>query len=337
MLDVSGFELTQEEIDMLDHPLVGGLILFSRNYYDQKQLSDLVRHIRNVTRNDVVIATDHEGGRVQRFREGFSKIPAMGSIAHNSDENTKQSSYLCEQFGWLMASELLAFDIDISFAPVLDIHGVSEVVGDRSFHQLPEKIVQLASEFIKGMHRAGMCATGKHFPGHGNVLEDSHIAMPIDKRNKQQIFDLDMAIFKAIHQQGLLDAVMPAHVIYPDVDDLPAGFSQKWIKHILRQDLGFNGVVFSDDLSMQGAVQMGGIVDRAELALAAGCDMVLVCNDPQGAAKVIDGLPSNITLAANSLDRIKNLRKTTSLDFATLKKSKDYQVASRVLDQFYAN
>jgi beta-N-acetylhexosaminidase len=337
MLDVSGFELTHEEIDMLDHPLVGGLILFSRNYYDQKQLSDLVRHIRSVTRNEVLIATDHEGGRVQRFREGFSKIPAMGSIALQSNEKPAQSDYLCEQFGWLMAAELLAFDIDISFAPVLDIHGVSAVIGDRSFHQRPEKIVQFASQFIKGMHRAGMSATGKHFPGHGNVLEDSHVAMPVDNRRKEDIFALDMAIFKAIHQQGLLDAVMPAHVIYPDVDELPAGFSHTWIRQILRQELDFNGVVFSDDLSMQGAVQMGNIVDRAKLAIDAGCDMVLVCNDPKGAANVIDGLPSDLDLHIDSLDRIKSLKKTAGLDFSKLKKTSDYHIASKVLDKFYAN
>jgi beta-N-acetylhexosaminidase len=337
MLDVSGFELTHEEIDILDHPLVGGLILFSRNYYDQKQLSDIVRHIRSVARNDILIATDHEGGRVQRFREDFSKIPAMGSIAYQSNENIQQASYLCEQFGWLMAAELLAFDIDISFAPVLDIHGVSEVIGDRSFHQQPEKIIQLASEFIKGMHRAGMSATGKHFPGHGNVLEDSHIAMPVDQRSKEDIFAVDMAIFKSINQQGLLDAVMPAHVIYPDVDDLPAGFSQTWIKQILRQELGFDGVVFSDDLSMQGAVQMGNIVERAELAIVAGCDMILVCNDPKGTVKVIDSLPSDTDLQIQGTDRIKNLKKTAKIDFSSLKKTTEHQNACRALDKFYAN
>lgn len=337
MLDVSGYELTHEEIDILDHPLVGGLILFSRNYHDQNQLADLVGHIRSVTRNELLIATDHEGGRVQRFRQGFSKIPAMGSIDRKSAENPQQSEFFCEQFGWLMAAELLAFDIDLSFAPVLDIHGVSAVVGDRSFHRQPEKILQLASAFIQGMHRAGMSATGKHFPGHGNVLEDSHIAMPVDNRDKQDIFELDMAIFQRIHQQGLLDAVMPAHVIYPAVDDLPAGFSEQWIKHILRQDLQFNGVVFSDDLSMQGAVQMGDIVQRAELALAAGCDMVLVCNDPTGTAKVIDGLPANFALQSSSLDRLKTLKKAACSDFATLQKSMDYQIARRALDQFNAN
>lgn len=335
MLDVSDCELTLEEIDILDHPLVGGLILFSRNYYDQKQLKDLVKHIRNVARNDLLIATDHEGGRVQRFRQGFSQIPAMGKIA-SSDQFDLDPKLLSEHFGWLMAAELLAFDIDISFAPVLDIHGVSEVIGDRSFHQQPEQIITLASEFIRGMHRAGMSATGKHFPGHGNVLEDSHIAMPVDKRSKDEIFAVDMAIFKAIHQQGLLDAVMPAHVIYPAVDDLPAGFSEKWIQQILRRDMQFDGVVFSDDLSMQGAVQMGGIVKRAELAIAAGCDVVLVCNDPTGAVKVIDGLSSKTTKLPES-NRLQRLRKSPSADFAALTSSSDYQDANRMLDRFYAN
>lgn len=336
MLDVSDYELTPEEIDILDHPLVGGLILFSRNFYDQKQLKDLVKHIRSVARNDLVIATDHEGGRVQRFRQGFSAIPAMGDIA-SSIQHDLNPELLSEQFGWLMAAELLAFDIDISFAPVLDIHGVSEVIGDRSFHQQPEQIITLASQFIRGMHRAGMRATGKHFPGHGNVLEDSHIAMPVDKRNKDEIFSVDMAIFKAIHQQELLDAVMPAHVIYPAVDELPAGFSEKWIKQILRQDMQFDGVVFSDDLSMQGAVQMGDIVQRAELAIAAGCDVVLVCNDPTGAVKVIDGLSTKTAQLLDKPNRLKRLRKSDFFDFATLTSSSDYQIASRALDRFYAN
>ncbi|WP_233267251.1 beta-N-acetylhexosaminidase [Paraglaciecola sp. L3A3] len=333
MLDIAGYELSLEEIDKLDHPLVGGLILFSRNYYDQKQLADLVKHIRMVTRNDVIIATDHEGGRVQRFRQGFSKIPAMGDIAIKSDYYDLKDEDVCQHLGWLMAAELQAFDIDISFAPVLDIHGVSEVIGDRSFHQQPAQIIKLASHFIKGMHQAGMKATGKHFPGHGNVLEDSHIAMPVDKRTRQDIFEHDMAIFAAIHQQGLLDAVMPAHVIYPDVDDLPAGFSSTWIKQILREQLAFDGVVFSDDLSMQGAVQMGDIVQRAELAITAGCDMVLVCNDATGATKVIDGLPSNMphSLRANSL------RKQACLDFKSLQKTDRYLGVQKILDQFHAD
>ena len=337
MIDVSGYELTHEEIDMLDHPLIGGLILFSRNYHDQSQLVDLIKHIRMVTRNDLIIAVDHEGGRVQRFRKDFSLIPAMGKLypkfADENPQNLIKSNTWAEQFGWLMAAELLAFDIDISFAPVLDINGVSEVIGDRGFHQQPQQIVRLASGFIKGMHRAGMKATGKHFPGHGNVKEDSHIAMPVDKRSKAEIMALDMQIFKEIHQQGLLDAVMPAHVIYPAVDELPAGFSRQWIGQILREELAFDGVVFSDDLSMQGAVQMGDIITRTNLAIDAGCDMALVCNDPKSAAYVLDQLPSDLVVS----QRPATLKKAKSSNFLTLQKSADYQQAKRALDEFYAN
>ena len=337
MLDVSGYELTHEEIDILDHPLVGGIILLSHNYYDHHQLSDIVGHIKSVTRNDVIVATDHDGGRIQRFSDDFSTIPGMGSIILRSKEVSHTASDLCEQFGWLMAVELLAFDIDISFAPALDIHGVSTLIGSPSFQQQPEEIVHLASAFITGMHRAGISATGKHIPGQGNMLEDPHIAMPVDNRIKPDIFALDMEIFKGLEQQGLLNAVMPAHVIYPDVDDLPVTFSKKWLKQILRQDFGFEGVVFSDDLSMPGLVSMGNIVDRAELAIAAGCDMVLVCNDPKGAVSVIDGLPSDISLTKSRVDGIKALKKPKGLDFPRLKKTSDYQVASKLLDQFYAN
>ncbi|WP_340676699.1 beta-N-acetylhexosaminidase [Paraglaciecola sp.] len=336
MIDVSGYELTHEEIDKLDHPLVGGLILFSRNYHDQSQLKDLIKHVRMVTRNDVVVAVDHEGGRVQRFRKDFSLIPAMGKIYPATDSDNVQkltsSAYLAEQFGWLMAAELLAFDIDISFAPVLDINGVSEVIGDRGFHSQPQHIVRLASQFIKGMHRAGMKATGKHFPGHGNVKEDSHIAMPVDHRSRAAIMALDMQIFKDLQQQGLLDAVMPAHVIYPAVDDLPAGFSQQWIRQILRKELKFDGVVFSDDLSMQGAVQMGDILTRTNLAINAGCDMALVCNDPNSAAYLLDKLPSDLVVS----QRPAKLKKGLHADFNALQKTADYQCASRALDEFYA-
>jgi beta-N-acetylhexosaminidase len=336
MIDVSGYELTPEEIDILDHPLVGGLILFTRNYHDQKQLRDLVKHIRSVARHSLLIAVDHEGGRVQRFRQGFSAIPAMGTLFDQTRSNEAQAIVKSEQraahFGWLMAVELMAFDIDISFAPVLDVRGISEVIGDRSFHHQAEHVIRLASHFIRGMNKAGMQATGKHFPGHGSVKEDSHVAMPVDRRERSEIFALDMHIFKAIHQQGLLAAVMPAHVIYPAIDELPAGFSTIWIQQILRKELAFDGVVFSDDLSMQGAVQMGSIVDRARLAQAAGCDMVLVCNNPKGASQVIDALPSNLTAT-----RVKQLRKGVHVDFATLQKSPDYRSAKRALDEFHAH
>jgi beta-N-acetylhexosaminidase len=337
MLDLSGCELTPEEKDLLDHPLIGGVILFSRNYHDQKQLKELVEQLRMVTRNRVLIATDHEGGRVQRFRQDFSLIPAMGSIYKRTEHNIDLSKAYCEQFGWLMAAELLAFDIDISFAPVLDVDGVSEVIGDRGFDPSPEIVVPLASEFIKGMHRAGMKSTGKHFPGHGSVVEDSHIAMPIDLRSEQEIVDYDMRIFSEIHKQGLLDAVMPAHVIYPQVDELPAGFSKVWMQKYLRGKMQFDGVIFSDDLSMQGAVQIGNIAQRADAALVAGCDMVLVCNNPNGAAQVIDSLPSDAFVDHPLKRRLARLAKASADDFHTLRRSKEYKNAQNELERFYAN
>ena len=333
MLDVSAYELTAEEKEMLDHPLVGGLILFTRNYHDQKQLTELVGQIRKHARNQILLAVDHEGGRVQRFRDGFSRIPAMGALYDRAAGDLDVASEYAEQFGWLMAAEVLAFDIDISFAPVLDIHGVSEVIGDRSFHQQPEVIIQLASKFIQGMHKAGMKATGKHFPGHGNVKEDSHIALPIDKRSKEEIFNYDMRIFDEIHKQGLLDAVMPAHVIYPEVDKLPAGFSSTWIREHLRNKMNFDGVVFSDDLSMEGAVHLGNFGQRAEKALQAGCDMVLVCNNPQGAVEVLDNIPSDY----QGSPRLPVLAKAQSPSFDSLKTSYAHKHASELLDKFYAS
>lgn len=330
MLDVEGYEISAEEKDILDHPLVGGIILFSRNYYDQKQLKELVVELRKHARNDVLIAVDHEGGRVQRFRDGFSSIPAMGSICEPDQKLSESMLMQAKSFGWLMAAELLAFDIDISFAPVLDMHGISDVIGNRSFHQQPQHIVSLASAFINGMHNAGMKCTGKHFPGHGNVKEDSHVAMPVDKRPSEDIFQLDMTIFETLNQQGLLDAVMPAHVIYPAVDSLPAGFSPVWVDQILRKRLGFEGVVFTDDLSMQGAVQLGSIVERIQAALGAGCDMTLVCNSPKDAAKAIDGLPTGY----QSTGRATSMRKGPFFNFEQLQKTEKYQKALRALGEF---
>lgn len=297
MLDLAGCEITAEESEIVNHPLVGGVILFSRNYYDQAQLTHLVAQIRLAAKrkdkDDLLIAVDHEGGRVQRFRQGFSAIPAMAEIMQVANDDLARGCDIAKQLGWLMAAELRAVDIDISFAPVLDIRGVSTVIAERSFHQHVEQLVPLASHFIQGMHQAGMKATGKHFPGHGNVKEDSHIAMPVDRRSAEQILSLDMQVFAQINQQGLLDAVMPAHVIYPAVDDKPAGFSKVWLQDYLRKQMGFRGVIFSDDLSMQGAAYFGDFSLRARAALDAGCDMVLVCNNPTAAVSLLDDLPSN--------------------------------------------
>ncbi len=331
MLDVASYELTNEEREMLEHPLVGGVILFTRNYHDRQQLAELVKQTRQAARNNLLMAVDHEGGRVQRFRNGFSEIPAMGSLYERAASDVEKAAQYAEQFGWLMAAELLAFDIDISFAPVLDIHGVSEVIGDRSFHQQPEVIIQLASSFIEGMHKAGMKSTGKHFPGHGNVKEDSHIALPGDGRTEQEIVNFDMRIFAEINQRGLLDAVMPAHVIYSQVDSLPAGFSSIWIRDYLRKKMNFDGVVFSDDLSMQGAVNIGNFSERASAALNAGCDMVLVCNDPKGAAQVLDGLPIDYQAS----ERLPKLLKGQSADLSTLQNTYQYKQALSLLEQFY--
>ena len=332
MLDVSAYELSADEKEILDHPLVGGVILFSRNFHDKPQLSHLITQIREASRNDILLAVDHEGGRVQRFRDGFTAVPAMGKIYPHAGQDIEKARENAQLLGWLMAAEVLAMDIDISFAPVLDLWGVSEVIGDRSFHSSAEVVIQLASAFISGMHEIGMKACGKHFPGHGNVKEDSHIALPIDKRTEEQIRHLDMRVFREIHQQGLLDAVMPAHVIYPEVDALPAGFSSKWIRQILRKEMDFDGVVFSDDLSMQGAVKMGNYAQRAEKAMSAGCDMVLVCNDRDGAVQVLDGLPIDFQAS----ERLGCLRNTSKFDFKHLNAMPKWQQANALALSFDA-
>lgn len=290
MLDVAGLVLTGEERERLRHPHTGGVILFGRNYESPDQIEALVRDIHAVRNPPLLVAVDHEGGRVQRFREGFTRLPAVARFGEVYDENPKRAKRLAEIAGWLMASELRAVGIDFSFAPVLDVdRGVSQVIGDRSFHASPEAVSDLAHAYMTGMHRAGMAATGKHFPGHGAVEADSHVAVPIDERSYQDIYMEDILPFERMIHYGL-EGIMPAHVVYPKADSQPAGFSRFWLQQILRGELGFEGVIFSDDLSMEGAKVAGGVVARAEAALMAGCDMVLVCNDPKAAGELLDGL-----------------------------------------------
>ena len=283
MLDVAGLTLAQDEKEKINHPNTGAVILFSRNYQDPEQVTELINSIRAARNGDILIAVDQEGGRVQRFQQGFTRLPPASSYAETPE--------LAEPAGWLMAAELLAVGVDFSFAPVLDIDcGVSEIIGNRSFSTDPALATQLSSSFRKGMNAAGMAATGKHFPGHGAVSLDSHLTLPVDDRDLDSIRAKDLLPFKQLIEEGL-EGIMPAHVVYSKVDPSPAGFSPFWIQQILRKELNFNGTVFSDDLSMEGAASVGGFPERAKLAQLAGCDMVLVCNNPAAAEQVLDALP----------------------------------------------
>lgn len=285
MMDVSGLTLTKTEETQLAKPSVGGVILFSRNFDSMEQLKLLITSIRAIKPN-ILVSVDHEGGRVQRFKDGFTHLPAMSRLGDLYDKNPKKALKCACSCGFVLAHELLKVDVDFSFAPVLDLDYGNSVIGDRAFHSNPDAIVKLAGSLIKGMHKAGMKCVGKHFPGHGYVLLDSHLDLPIDDRPAKEVYQ-DMTPFKDLVDQGL-DAVMPAHVIYSKVDDRPAGFSSKWIKDVLQAKLGFGGVVFSDDLSMQGAHFIKDISERVQVSLDSGCDMILICNHPEMVEEVID-------------------------------------------------
>lgn len=313
MLDLQGQNLTMEERRLLSRQAVGGVILFSRNYTEPKQLRDLIAEIREC-KPEMLLAVDQEGGRVQRFRSGFSRLPAPYRLSKLFDQNPEEAVSQAHSCGWLMAAELLHFDLDLSFAPVLDLYtSVSEVIGDRAFSAEVDVAVRLIKAYIDGMHEAGMVATGKHFPGHGTVVADSHVELPIDDRPESEIWAHDLRVFSDCID--VLDAVMPAHVSYPAVDQECAGYSTVWLKSILRRRLGFEGIIFSDDLNMEAAKQIGDAVTRARKALSAGCDMVLMCNAPQSALEVADyleisGHPGN--------PRLGRLRGTPSPEIASL-------------------
>ncbi|MEX2335608.1 MAG: beta-N-acetylhexosaminidase [Pseudohongiella sp.] len=285
MLDLQGLVLSQEERRLLAHPQVGGVILFSRNIRDVAQVQALVGDIRSC-RAQLLIAVDQEGGRVQRLREGFTRLPPMLRFGELWQHDQQAATALARDCGWLMAAEVRACDIDFSFAPVLDLHtGLSEVIGDRAFAADQEALIALATGFMQGMHEAGMATTGKHFPGHGSVSADSHHALPVDTRPVQSIREHDMQPF--VSCMSVMDAVMPAHVIYEQADAECAGFSDYWLQTVLREELQFQGVIFSDDLVMAAAGAAGDMDARVKKALAAGCDMLLVCNDRAAALQAL--------------------------------------------------
>ncbi len=313
MLDLAGTELTAEEQQILQSPQVGGVILFARNIQSREQVTALNAQIRQASAN-LLIAVDQEGGRVQRLRDGFTPLPPMQLLADSVVQNSEVGVQLVRDTGWLMASEVLACGFDISFAPVLDVdRDTSSIIGDRAFSDQPEMVITLAQAFIEGMNEAGMAATGKHFPGHGGIVADSHLEAPVDHRSWQQLLDHDLKPFVALSKQ--LAGVMPAHITFPAVDPDSVGFSGFWLQQVLRQQLSFDGVIFSDDLSMKGADVAGGYIDKAQLALNAGCDMILVCNCPEGAREVLQ-MMEHRSLAGS--DRIASMGATKSVDWDKL-------------------
>lgn len=321
MIDIEGVTLSGIEKDKINHPNTGALILFARNYQSPEQVTQLIKDIRAARQGDILIAVDQEGGRVQRFRSGFTRLPPAATFADSPEG--------AESAGWLMAAELLAVGVDFSFAPVLDIDcGVSEIIGDRSFSQDPDLATQLASQFRRGMKRAGMAATGKHFPGHGAVALDSHLTLPIDERALNLIREKDLQPFKQLISEGL-EAIMPAHVVYPQIDSLPAGFSKIWVQQILRDELRFDGVVFTDDLSMEGAAAIGSFTDRAKLGLEAGCDMVLVCNNSNAAEEVLENIP--ITSSKDRERRLQAMQGKFELSLAQLMETEVWQKKSNIV------
>jgi beta-N-acetylhexosaminidase len=305
MLDLAGTELTADERKLLQSPQVGGVILFARNISSREQVTALNAQIRQAS-DSLLIAVDQEGGRVQRLRDGFTALPPMQVLGDTVTQNLHTGLQLVRDTGWLMASEVLACGFDISFAPVLDVdRDTSSIIGDRAFADQPETVTTLAQAFIEGMHEAGMAATGKHFPGHGGIVADSHLEAPVDNRSWQQLLERDLQPFAALAK--VLNGVMPAHITFPAIDAHSVGFSAFWLQQVLRQQLGFEGVIFSDDLSMKGADVAGSYTDKAQQALDAGCDMILVCNCPEGALEVLNMMERQ-SLAGS--DRIAAMRGT---------------------------
>jgi beta-N-acetylhexosaminidase len=332
MLDVEGVALTPADRDLLREPAVGGVILFTRNYETPAQIADLVAEIRALRSPPLLIAVDHEGGRVQRFRDGFSAIPPMRLIGREYNRDPAAGAALARQTGWLIGSELRAANIDLSFAPCVDLDwGVSEIIGDRSFHAKPDAVGELAGDFCRGLRAAGMAAVAKHFPGHGAVVADSHESLPIDRREYSHLLD-DMRPYERLSGNGLIAGVMLAHIIYKEMDDMPAGFSKYWIETELRRRTGFDGAVFCDDLSMKATAAYGSMPQRAKRALDAGCDMILVCNNRNAAQEAVAAL--NGYSNPLSLVRLARLHGTGQILRETLLASEEWAQASAAVARF---
>jgi len=325
VVDVLGPLLTEEDCARIRHPAAGAVILFARNYENPEQLAKLTADIERQREPALPVCVDHEGGRVQRFRDGFTTIPPMRTLGKLWDRDRDAAKEAASSVGYIIAAELGAHGVDFSFAPVLDLdYGGSSVIGDRALHFDPTAVGALGACLVKGLAQGGVAAVGKHFPGHGYAEADSHVAVPRDERAFKEIARKDMAPYKPVIEAGLA-AVMPAHVIYPAVDPQPAGYSAHWLQEVLRKQLGFQGLVFSDDLSMEGAALAGGPPQRARAALAAGCDMVLLCNNPAGLDELLDSL-ADVPLAQP--ERLERMRKHGGRD---LRKSVAYREAQESL------
>ena len=326
MLDIEGLSLSPADRTLLREPAVGGVILFSRNYESPAQLADLVASIRAVRTPPLLVAVDHEGGRVQRFREGFTSIPPMRDLGHQYDSDMNAALSLARTAGWLIASELRAMDIDLSFAPCVDLDwGLSEIIGNRAFHRKPGVVADLSSAFCHGLRDGGMAAVAKHFPGHGAVVADSHEQLPIDRRSYGDLLD-DMRPYEKLIGSRQLAGVMLAHIVYSELDPVPAGFSSYWIQTQLRQQLGYDGAVFCDDLSMKATRKFGSMAKRASVALDAGCDMILICNDRPAAMAAVASLRDYSNPL--SLVRLARLHGTGHVMRETLLASDEWQSAT---------
>jgi beta-N-acetylhexosaminidase len=332
MLDIEGLSLSPVDRDLLREPAVGGVILFTRNFESVEQVTDLVSEIRALRSPPLLIAVDHEGGRVQRFRDGFTLMPAMRHIGREYERDAESGVKVARQAGWIIAAELRAAGIDLSFGPCVDLDwGISEIIGDRSFHKKPEVVAELAGAFARGLRSAGMAAVAKHFPGHGAVVADSHLHLPVDRRDYGLILD-DMRPYGRLINTGVIAGVMLAHIIYHEIDNMPAGFSEYWIQRELRSRLGFGGAIFCDDLSMKATSDYGSMAERSRLALQAGCDMILVCNDRSRAELAVAAL--NEYSNPLSLVRLARLHGTGQTLRETLRTGEEWQAANSLFQKW---